>query len=173
MKLLFLVLLAGVRLILVGFRILVALLVPLMVVKVVAHLAHRLRSRSLVLHRHFCQPRIHVKLDVVSVEDILVVIVYSDVFVSPNTLVIVAGQWLLLRLLGLFELFRDPVSPFCRIVDCLFVGFWVLSRFWWRGLGSHFYEVGREEPKLVRLPDEIAIPPAIVESLMDKYLITL
>jgi hypothetical protein len=153
MKFLFLVLLAGVRLIFVCFRILVPLFVPLMVVKVIAHLPHSLSSRSLVLHRHLCQPRIHVELYVVRIKNIFVVVSYSDVFIALNTLIIIARHWFLFCLFDGSELIGDPVCPFFGIVDWFLLGFWLLSRFWGRGLGTHFNEVRREEAKAIRLLD--------------------
>merc|ERR1711937_758865 len=68
----------------------VLLLIPLIKIKIVTHLPHCLGVRSLVLHRHLSQPSIHIKLHIAAIQDILVVIVHSYIFVALYTLILLA-----------------------------------------------------------------------------------
>ena len=135
---------AGIGLVLPGLRILVPLLVPLVVVEVIAHLPHCLGSRGLVLYRHLGQSCTDIEFDVVALQNVLVVLVYFDVFVPGDALVTFTGQQLLVSLLGLVELLVQPVGSLLRVVDWDFaVLFWLLDwsgRWWWR-FGSYFHVV--------------------------------
>ena len=95
---------------LVGVRVAVPLLVPLVVVEVVAHLADCLGAGGLVLDWHLGETGVGVEFDVTSVEYVLVVVVDLDVFVAGDALVVVAGDCAALDLAQLLQLVAHLVG---------------------------------------------------------------
>lgn len=95
---------------LVGIWVAVAFLIPLMVVEIVAHLSDCLCTRCLVLDWYLCQAGVGIEFDVTSVEDVFVVVVDLDVFVSGDALVVVAGDCAALYLAQLLKLVSHLVG---------------------------------------------------------------
>ena len=95
---------------LVGVRVAVPLLVPLVVVEVVAHLADCLGAGGLVLDWHLGETGVGVEFDVTGVEDVLVVVVDLDVLVAGDALVVVAGDCAALDLAQLLQLVAHLVG---------------------------------------------------------------
>ncbi len=154
MQLFLLILFVRVRLVFIGFRIFVPLLVPLVVVKVIAHLSDCLGCWSLIFDWHPSKSGVDIEFDVIALEDVLVVIVDFHIFVACYSLIVITSQRPLLSLLGLLKLFSHPVCSFFWIVNfCLFFLFFLLFSSLWRRrrFCSYFYVVGGKEPLLIWL----------------------
>lgn len=86
-------------------RITIALLAPLMIIKVVTHLSDCLSCRVLTLNWNFCEARGSIILDVISLKDIFVLFIYLYHFITRNTLIILTFD----RTTHLFELLFHPI----------------------------------------------------------------
>ena len=91
----------GVWLVPPGLRILVFLLVPLVEIEVVAHLPDCFSCWGLVLDWDFGHACVYVEFDVISIENVLVLVIYLDVLVALDAMVVVTGYSLLFGLLNL------------------------------------------------------------------------
>ena len=169
----FLLLLAWVWLVLPGLWIFVLLLIPLVEVEVVAHLPDCLGCRGLVFYWHFGHTRIHIIFDIISIEDVLVLVIYLDVFVALDAVVVVTCYSLLLCLLNFIQLFVQPVSSLVRLKDLTIVLLFLLfswlgwRRGWWWWLGSSLDIVGWKEAFLLCFFDDMAKPPSRLISLLN------
>lgn len=91
MQLFLLILFVRVRLVFIGFRIFVSLLVPLVVVKIIAHLPDCFSCWSLIFDWHPSKSSVDIKFDVIALEDVLVVIVNFHIFVACYSLIVITS----------------------------------------------------------------------------------
>lgn len=105
----------------------ILLLTPLMIIKVVSHLPDRLGRRILTLNGNLRQPRSHIILHVITLQDVFILIVDFDHFVACDALVVFALD----GAVHLGQLLLQPVFLF-GVVG------WGFGQ---RGRGAHFYEI--------------------------------
>jgi hypothetical protein len=170
-----------VRSISVSLRITITLLVPLMVVEVVSHLPHSLRARSLVLYWNSCQTCSHVVLHVVSIQNSFVVIIYFNVFITGDTVVIVTSYCTFLSLPQFLQLLIKLCI--CLIIISLLLKLLflivlvllllltllllILRRRRRRWFGSNFDVIWGKETFIFWLFDDMPKPPTILKGLFD------
>lgn len=151
--------------------VLIPLFIPLMEIKIIAHLPNCFSSWSLILNWYPRQSSIDIKLYIIGIKDILIFIVYFYIFVACNTLIIITCNWLLPIIFYLINFLTYPIFTHLGVVYLLrmlrFVLLLALRGRGWRWFCSSLHVVRGKESFLGWIFNDMTKPPTILKGLLD------